>query len=347
LQVITTSSDDLPGMRAVRLHGIGDLRLERVPVPQLAADAVRVRVAAAGVCGSDLHNYRTGQWMGRLPTTPGHEFAGEVLAVGDAVRGFKAGDRVVGDSRVNCGECPRCRGGRPNVCDRMGYVGEVCDGAFAEMIDLPARRLLPLPADLSFSMAALAEPLGVSLRVVRRLDPPRDMPIVIAGAGPIGGLAALLLDHLGFGPLAVIDKNPERAARVCAVTQARLLDPEPRAITAFCGPSGLGFAIEATGAATLLGLLVDSLMGGGRLAMVGIFSAAPTFNANIVVERELDIRGCSVFCGEQREALGLLPALASRLGVLVSPAITLEQLPGAYAELTSGGSPFLKTLVVP
>jgi (R,R)-butanediol dehydrogenase/meso-butanediol dehydrogenase/diacetyl reductase len=215
------------------------------------------------------------------------------------------------------------------------------------MIDLPAPRLLAMPADVSFALAALAEPLGVSLRVVRRLDPPQGTPIVIAGAGPIGGLAALLLDHWGFGPLAVIERNPERAARLSAVTHARILGPEPRAIAEFCGPSGLGFAIEATGSPALLGLLVDSLMGGGRLAMVGIFSAAPTLNANVVVERELDIRGCSVFCGEQSEVLSLLPALASRLAALVSPAITLEQLPGAYEELVSGRSPFLKTLVVP
>jgi len=337
----------MPGMRAARLYGIGDLRVEGITPTPLAADSVRVRVAAAGVCGSDLHNYRTGRWMARLPTTPGHEFAGEVVAVGEAVTDFKAGDRVVGDSRVNCGECPRCRSGRTNVCDRMGYVGEVCDGAFAETIDLPTRRLLAIPSDVSFAMAALCEPLGVALRVVRRLDPPRGAPILIAGAGPIGGLAALLLDHLGFGPLAIIERNEARARRVAEVTQARLLDATAAAVAEFCGPSGLGFAIEATGSAELLGFLVDSLMGGGRLSMVGIFTGTPTLDANAVVERELDIRGCSVFCGEQREVLGMLPSLASRLERLVAPPIPLEQLPNAYRQLISDGSPYLKTLVVP
>ena len=335
-------------MRAVRLYGIGDLRFEEVAAPVgLSSDAVRVRVGAAGVCGSDLHNFRTGQWMGRLPTIPGHEFAGEVLKVGSGVPDLRVGDHVVGDSRVNCGECSRCLEARPNICERMGYVGEVSDGAFAELIDLPARRLLPVPGDLPLKIAALAEPLGVSLRVIRRLDPPRGMPILIAGAGPIGGLAAILLDHLGFGPLAIIDRNRERAALVASVAGAQVIAAEAHAVAQFAGAAGLRYAIEATGSPALFGFLVNTLAGGGRLAMVGIFGGEPAVNANAVVERELEIRGCSVFCGEQREVLPLLPALRSKLERVISPAIALEELPAEYQRLLSGTSAFLKTIVEP
>jgi (R,R)-butanediol dehydrogenase / meso-butanediol dehydrogenase / diacetyl reductase len=335
-------------MRAVRLHGIGDLRFEQVATPgDLAAHTVRVRVAAAGICGSDLHNFRTGQWMGRLPTIPGHEFAGEVLEVGAGVLDLKAGDHVVGDSRVNCGECPRCLEARPNICERMGYVGEVSDGAFAELIDLPAGRLIAVPRDLPFNIAALAEPLGVALRVVRRLDPARATPIVIAGAGSIGGLAAVLLEYLGFGPLAIMDRNHERAALVASVAGARIIGADTAAVTQFTGASGLRFAIEASGSPALFGFLVNTLAGGGRLAMVGIFGGEPALNANAIVERELDIRGCSVFCGEQREVLPMLSALKSKLERVISPAITLEQLPKEYEHLLSGKSAFLKSIVEP
>jgi (R,R)-butanediol dehydrogenase / meso-butanediol dehydrogenase / diacetyl reductase len=308
---------------------------------------VRVQVGAAGVCGSDLHNFRTGQWMGRVPTVPGHEFAGEVIDVGCGVVGLKPGDLVVGDSRVNCGECPRCLEGRPNVCDRMGYVGEVCDGAFAESIDLPAARLLLVPPGVPVNIAALTEPLGVALRVIRRLDPPRNRPILIAGAGPVGGLAAILLDHLGFGPLAIIERNADRAALVSSISGAQVIAPQVAEVAQFAGPAGLGYAIEATGSQAVLTFLLDALCGAGRLAMVGIFTGQQAVNANIIVERELDIRGCSVFCGEQREVMALLPSLISKLEPVISPNVTLEQLPQEYQRLLSGKSAFLKTIVKP
>jgi (R,R)-butanediol dehydrogenase / meso-butanediol dehydrogenase / diacetyl reductase len=335
-------------MRAIRLHAVGDLRCEQMPAPgELPAGHARVRVRAAGICGSDLHNFRTGQWLTRLPITPGHEFAGEVLAVGADVTTLRVGEHVVGDSRVSCGICPRCLAGRANVCDRMGYVGEVCEGAFAEFIDLPAQHLLPVPAGVALNVAALAEPLGVALRVVRRLDAPADTPILIAGAGPIGGLAALLLEHLGFGPLALVERNVERARLVASVTGARIIDAQMPQVAEFTDGAGLLYAIEATGSQAMLSFVLGALAGGGRLAMVGIFSGEQSVTANAIVERELDIRGCSVFCDEQREVLGLLPALAAKLARLISPAITLEQLPHAYQQLLRGASPWLKTIIEP
>ena len=100
-------------MRAVRLYGVGDLRVEEVPRPAAPSGSdVLLKVLAAGICGSDLHNFRTGQWISRAPSTPGHELAGEVLAVGTSVAGFAPGDRVVADSRFWCGACPACVSGR-------------------------------------------------------------------------------------------------------------------------------------------------------------------------------------------------------------------------------------------
>jgi (R,R)-butanediol dehydrogenase/meso-butanediol dehydrogenase/diacetyl reductase len=282
-----------------------------------------------------------------VPTVPGHEFAGEVLAVGAEVTELSAGDRVIGDSRVSCGKCPRCRAGQRNICDRMGYVGEVCDGAFAEIVDLPADLLLRIPRGLSLRVAALAEPLGVALRVVRRLDPPRRTPILIAGAGPVGGLAAILLRHLGFGPLALLERNAARASLVAQLAGARILAPGASAIADFTIGEGLSYAIEATGSQNVLRFLLGSLAGGGRLAMVGIFTGDQSVNANVIVERELEVRGCSVFCEEQREALELLPELAETIERVIAPSEPLEQLPQVYERLIAGQSPYLKTIIEP
>src|SRR4029453_18476591 len=110
-------------MRAVRLHNIGDLRVEQIAEPPAPrGDGVLFRVAAAGICGSDLHNFRFGQWMSRKPSTPGHELSGEVIATGSAVTKLSPGDRVVADSRFWCGACVQCRAGHRHLCERLGYV---------------------------------------------------------------------------------------------------------------------------------------------------------------------------------------------------------------------------------
>jgi (R,R)-butanediol dehydrogenase/meso-butanediol dehydrogenase/diacetyl reductase len=333
-------------MRAVRLHGIGDLRFETVASPAAPAPGmVRLRVRAVGVCGSDLHNFRTGRWIGRVPVIPGHEFSAQVLDVGEGVDTLAPGDAVVADSRVSCGQCAQCRQGRPNTCERMAYVGEACDGGYAEFVTLPARGLLKVPADLPHAVAALAEPLGVSLRVIRRLDPQRGAPILIAGAGPIGGFAALLLDHLGYGPLYIVERNAARAALLAELAHAQPIAPDPAAVAGIAGAAGLRYAIEASGSAALFNFLVGALAGGGRMAMVGIFDGHPTVDASAIVERELEIRGCSVFCEEQREALELLAPLAGRLQRLISVDVPLERLPEEFARLLEGKSAALKTVV--
>src|SRR5689334_24008478 len=110
-------------MKAARLYGPGDLRVEDVTEPGVPdAGWVRLRVTAAGICGSDLHNFRTGQWISRAPSVAGHEFAGIVAALGPGVTDLTIGDTVVADSRFWCGECPACRSGRRNVCARLGFV---------------------------------------------------------------------------------------------------------------------------------------------------------------------------------------------------------------------------------
>src|SRR5277367_4101912 len=102
-------------MRAVRLHGVGELRVEEIsPTGSPPSGEVKIRVRAAGICGSDLHNFRTGRWFSRLPVTPGHELAGEVMELGHGVAGLQPGDLVVADSRVACGKCAACKAGRGN-----------------------------------------------------------------------------------------------------------------------------------------------------------------------------------------------------------------------------------------
>lgn len=335
-------------MRAVRLHGIGELRVEEVPTPgPPPPDCVRIRVRAAGICGSDLHNFRTGRWMSRLPIIPGHELAGEIMEVGAEVSNCRRGDLVVADSRVPCGQCRACTEGRDNVCERLGYVGEVCDGGFADFVTLPAARVLKVPPGISPPLAALSEPLSVALHVVRRLDPSRGRPILIAGAGPVGGFAAIVLDHLGFGPLFLLERNLARADLVASLANARVVTAETASSAIRATSWGLRHAIEATGSPAMVSLLSSVMSGGGRLALVGIFRGECSVDLNAIVEKEIDVVGCSVFHNEQADALQLIAPLSAKLEQVISTPLGLADVPAEYGRLLQGESPHLKSMVCP
>jgi len=335
-------------MRAIRFHGRGDIRFEDVPEPPPPTEGqVRLRVRMAGICGSDLHNFATGQWISRLPVTPGHEFCAEVLSVGEGVGGLVPGDLVVVDSRANCGECDHCRQGAGNLCRRMGFVGEVCDGGFAEQSVQPARRLLKVPAGIDPAVAAMTEPLAVALRVVRQLAASAGAEVLVAGGGCIGGLVALLLRELGLHPVLLADRNADRTRLLEDVTGIRTVALEAGAVRDACGGREPAFGVEATGSGKVLNRLIGCMRSGGRVAMVGLFDGVQSVDVNQVVERELSLVGCSVFQDEFRDALALLPRLADRLAALATQPIALEDVPAAYRRLRSGGVPQLKMLVRP
>jgi (R,R)-butanediol dehydrogenase/meso-butanediol dehydrogenase/diacetyl reductase len=329
-------------LRAVRLHGIGDLRVETLaPPPPPGPGEVRLRVEAAGICGSDLHNYRTGQWLGPRVSVPGHELSGRVTAVGEGVDGFRPGDLVAADSRVWCGACPACRAGRRHLCATLGFVGEVCDGGFAEEVVLPARLLQALPPDLDPVVAAFLEPLAVALHAVRRLRVPAWEPVLVAGCGPIGGLAALLLSRRHDGPILLAERNAARLRQVAEVSGGAAIDLD----AAFAAP--VRYAVEATGQVGVLSTLLERLAGGGRIALVGIFHERIDLDPNRLVEAEIALVGCHAFADELPEAACLLPGLAPDLRRFVEAEIAVEDLPAAYARLARGEAANLKTIVRP
>lgn len=322
-------------MQAARLYGTHDIRVEEIAPPARLDDGqVRINVLAAGICGSDLHNYRTGKWLSRVPVTPGHELFGEVMEAAPDVHQFRPGERVVADSRVWCGGCPACQRQDFNLCTSLGFVGEVCDGGFAGQAILPARSLLKIPDDVPSGIAVLSEPLGVALRVVNQLKAPPGALVRVAGGGTIGGLAALLLHEVAHCRVQLAEPNRERYQKLNALIP---LEPD----------GAFSFAVEATGINSVLGQLVSDIAGGGRIVLVGLFHHSDAFDFNALVEREITLVGSSVFRDEQRQALALMPRLAPKLTTLLSPATALAEIPAVYASLIAGQSPYLKTVIKP
>jgi L-iditol 2-dehydrogenase len=204
-------------MRAARLHGVGDLRVQEIDQPAIGADdEVLIRIHACGICPSDLRAY-TGQRAPHYntPYTPGHEWAGEVVGAGDAVHGFAVGERVVPSWRVVCGECYYCIRGRHNYCQNLDRRVR---GGFAEYGVAPARSLLKIPAAVSYEQACFCEPLACCINGPQDTGIAFGDDVVVIGAGPIGLTHVQLAKHAGARVFAS-DLIPERlaiAARVGA-----------------------------------------------------------------------------------------------------------------------------------
>jgi len=333
-------------MRAVRLHDVKDLRFEQVDGPGMPGPgSVRIAVEAAGICGSDLHNFSTGQWISRKPSVAGHEFAGRIEAVGQGVSGLSVGQAVVADSRFWCGECLECRDGNRNACERLGFVGEVCDGGFAEQVILPARLVLPRPQAMDPRVAAMSEPLAVALHAINKVAPADGAAVLVVGGGPIGGLGPRALSHRHNGPLLLADRNAERAQMVARVTGGQVVELAPDAVAAANPGRPLRFAIDATGSIAALRQLLEVIGSNSVLGLVGISHGKLDLDPNHLVEREIQLVGCHAFKDELPEAIVLADSLAEPLLSLLDEVIALEQVPAAFERLLAGDVKGLKTII--
>lgn len=182
-------------MRALSLYSVGDLRLVDLAVPEPGPGEVRVRIAACGVCGSDIPRvFRKGTY--HFPTVPGHEFAGTIDALGPDVPDWRTGDRVAVFPLIWCGRCEPCREGRYAQCEDYNYLGSRCDGAWAECVVAPARNLNRVPDGLPVELAAFCEPAAVARHAALRAGRGRDA--LVFGAGPIGLLVASWARSMGM-----------------------------------------------------------------------------------------------------------------------------------------------------
>ncbi|MEJ8476675.1 zinc-dependent alcohol dehydrogenase [Roseibium algae] len=333
-------------MKAVRLYEAMELRVEEVGSPSSPpAGFVNLKVRAAGICGSDLHNFRTGEWISRSPSTAGHEFCGRVSEIGEGVSKIAVGDLVAVDSRVTCGTCPACKSGLSNVCESMGFVGEACDGGFAEMVQLPVDLVVNHEQDLSPRIAAMAEPLAVALHAVRRLALPTGEPVLVVGCGAIGGLSALVISHLHDGPLLLADLNADKCALVSQATGGKAVALDKAEISRALAEKRLRYALDTTGNVIAIEKALNLLAGGGALGLVGIGHGTLALDPKRLVESETSLIGCHAYADELPEAVKMLPSLARVLERFCEVLSSLDDIPQAYKSLLAGEGKALKTII--
>ncbi|RWA84473.1 L-idonate 5-dehydrogenase [Mesorhizobium sp.] len=326
---------------AAMLFGPGDLRLTHCELGALAPGMVRVRFGAGGICGSDLHYFRharTGDFVVTSPLILGHEVAGQVVEVNGEAEGLKAGDHVAVNPSRWCGSCPRCREGRPNLCDNIYFMGSASktphmQGGFAHLFDATPAQCVKVPAGVSFAAAALAEPLAVGLHAVERAGDVRGAHVAIFGAGPIGLLTMLAARLAGAGEITVIDIAAAPLAFAKTLGADRVIDISGGndELSATARQAPLDTVFEISGTAAGLASAIRNVRRGGTIVQVGNLPGGELpLPANAVMAKELDLRGTFRFGEEFRTAVDLIVAGKADVERLITARRPLAAAPEAF-----------------
>jgi L-iditol 2-dehydrogenase len=343
-------------MKALVLTDYRKLELIDAERPHVGPTDVLVRVAACGICGSDVHGYDGSSGRRIPPIIMGHEAAGVVAEVGAAVNRAHVGDRVTFDSTISCGRCQACLRGDVNLCEHRRVLGVSCGdyrqhGAFAEFVAVPQHILCSLPPKLSFEHAAMIEPVSVAVHAVNRLEVQPDEWAIVVGSGMIGLLVIQALQAAGCAEVIAVDIDETRLALAKELgASATINGKKTDAISGVLertNNGGADIAVEAVGNAAALGTAIASVRRGGRVALVGNLAPEVPFPLQAVVTRELSLFGCCASAGESSRAIELVASGAIRVAPLITAVAPLADGPQWFERLYAREPSLIKVILQP
>lgn len=320
-------------MRAVQITTPGEVKVGELPDPKPGPGEVLVKVEACGVCGTDLHIADGHFAPTPYPIVPGHEFAGTVVDVGDGVdTGVAVGHRVAVDPSLFCGHCASCRRGRGNLCLHWGATGDTVDGAFAELVTVPAANAYLLPDHLSIEQGALVEPLSCAVHGVRRLGTEAGEKALVVGVGTMGLMLVALLERAGLEVTAVdrVDAKLDLAAGLGARHTATSVEElDGRQYDA---------VVDVTGVAPVIEQALDAVVRGGRFLVFGVApaDARVALSPFRVYNDEITVVGSMAVLHSFGTALDLISAGAVDVSGLVTHRLPLEGYSEALATVRRG-----------
>jgi L-idonate 5-dehydrogenase len=327
-------------MRAVVVHAARDLRVETVADAEPRAGEIRVRIAAGGICGSDLHYFRHGGFgvvRLREPMVLGHEIAGVVEEVGVDVRRVKPGDRVAVSPSRPCNHCRYCLEGRQNHCLNMRFYGSAMvfphvQGAFREALVCDEAQAYVLASDVSLGEAAMAEPLAVCLHAARRAGPMLGKRALVTGSGPIGALAVIAARRAGAAEIVVTDVAEGALAFALKAGADRTINiaASPDGLAPYAVEKGaFDVMFEASGAEAALRGALDVVRPGGVIVQLGL-GGEMNVPMNAIVAREIELRGTFRFHEEFAMAAALIDKGLVNVKSLISATLPFVRATEAF-----------------
>lgn len=285
-------------MRALaKLKADKGLELVDVPKPEYGHNDLLIKIRKTAICGTDIHIWKWDDWAAKtipVPMHVGHEYVGEVVAIGQEVQGFKIGDRVSGEGHITCGFCRNCRAGRRHLCRNTEGVGVNRPGAFADYLVIPAFNAFRIPDDISDDLAAIFDPYGNATHTALAFDLVGE-DVLITGAGPIGAMAAAIARHVGARNIVITDINDFRldlAKRMGASRAVNVLHEDLRSVMADLNMTeGFDVGLEMSGVPSAFASMLDLMNHGGKIAMLGILPDGVGINWGQVIFKGLEIKG--------------------------------------------------------
>ena len=313
-------------MKAVLFDSPGKVRVTEVPDPVIGPEDVLIAVKAAGICGTDIHIYE-GDFIADYPLIPGHEFAGQVIDVGEAVQNFKPGDRVAVDPGVFCRRCSFCRENRENFCANFRAYGVHFNGGFAEMAAIKEENVCRIDG-LSYLEGAMVEPIGCGIHGIRQVGIDLGDHVLIFGCGPIGLILMQLCNNSGAATLTLVDLVEEKLdlAKKLGATNALLAGYDLPAKLRELHPEGFQVVIDATGSPSVVQDMFNYVRDRGRLLFFGVCpsEAKVEISPYDVYKRELKIYGTFALLHTASAAIEMIREKKINAEILVSHRFPLE-----------------------
>ena len=343
-------------MKALLLTEYNHFEYTDMPEPSCGEKDVLIKVKAVSICGSDIHGMDGSSGRRRPPIIMGHEAAGTIERIGGDVTGWQVGDRVTFDSTIYCGTCDFCRHGMINLCDDRRVLGVSCEdyrqhGAFADYVAVPQHILYRLPDEVTFTQAAMVEPLSIAVHAAERTPISLNDSVLVVGAGMIGLLVIQVLRAAGCGTIAALDLDDDRLERARSLgadvgLRADLPDLADR-IGKMTRGRGMDRSFEVVGIEPTVKSAIEHVRKGGSVTLVGNLAPKTEFPLQWVVTREITLYGS---CSSRLEYPACLDMIARKkvdVEALISNTAPLSEGASWFKRLYAKETGLLKVVLLP
>ena len=327
--------------------------IREIPMPgELGPDEILLRIHRIGVCGSDIHVFHGKHpFVTKYPVIQGHEYSGEVVKVGAAVKSVRPGMKATARPQVVCGKCAPCRRGQYNVCQNLTVQGFVANGSAQDFFVVTEDRIVAVPDSMSFEQAALIEPAAVGAHSTIRAGDLRGKNVVVAGSGTIGNLIAQFVLARGAKKVLLTTAKSDfrlGIARECGITETANLSREPFADAAkrVFGEEGFQVGFEAAGAQGAVTDLIAGVENGGTVIIVGVFEENPVVNMGFLGEHELNVLGSMMYRQEDyEEAVRFIAEGRIKTTPMITSHFSFDRYLDAYHFIEKQGDKSLKVMI--